>query len=789
MKRFFDWVVDHPWPTIAFVLLVTAGFLVALPGLIVNTDFESYIDHDDPAYIASERADERFGSADVLMIALVEPDGVYTGEILGAVESLTRDLEALPGVDEVQSPLNTQIIEATADSLTVGPAAPGENAPVTSGEVAAFRERVAANDTLADVFVSRGGEAVNLIVTYTDDAENTWLTRQITDIVDSYRDRFTLYISGMHFMSQSMSDSMAGDLAILLPIVLVVIAAVLYASFRTLRGVFIPMAVVALSLIWAFGLISVMGMAVTAVSFILPVLLLAIGIAYGIHILSHVNERVDAGDEKRAAIRHAMDQIHSPVLMTGLTTVAGFMALLTSFMPVIAEFGFAAGIGVAIAMVLSLLLIPALLSVLPTPKTRKGARTSQAAAKQGLMVQALRAYGSFVGRRSRVILVIAVIVLGAFAAGIPLMPIDSSTAAFLGDEHTAVEGMNVMETYFSGSERVIIEIDAERRDGLKEPAVLEEMLALEAYLEEIGVRKTMSLTDLVRELNRKFHGDDEGHDVIPEDRRLVSQLLLLFSFQGGDLGSLTLGDYSAGEIIGFYPKLNSDELAALVSSIQTYLDTELGEGLRGEMVGSTRLQHRMTTQLVASQLISLATSVVIAAAIVALLMGSLMAGLIAAMPLVFAIVINFGMMGFTGMTLNIATAMISSITIGIGIDYAIHFISRYRAEIRRGQSPREAIVATAGTAGQAIVHNALAVIAGFVVLLFSAFSAFKSFGGLISLSMAVSAVSALTVIPAIFVQWQPRFLTDERSWPDRLKRFGKRRPQDARRTQEANQET
>ena len=753
MKRFWTWIIDHPWPVIVAVLLITGGFAVALPSLEVNTDFETYIDHQDPAYAAKEKAEERFGSSDILMIALVEPNGIYHTELLATVEEITQRLEGLPGVDEVRSPLNADLIEATDDSLLVGPVAPDEAAPTTAKEMAAYRERVESNDMVSGILVAEDGRAVNLLVTYATEADGEVLTRQITDIVDEYRDRYTFYLSGLHFMSQSMSESMASDLMILLPVVLLVIVVVLYASFRSIRGVAIPLLVVGLSLIWAFGFVSLSGMAVTAVSFILPVLLLAIGIAYGIHILNHVNERAAAGDSKRDALIHAMDQIHAPVLMTGLTTVAGFMALLTSFMPVMAEFGLAAGIGVAIAMVLSLLLIPALLSVLPPAKVRAEQQ------HEGRISRGLRAYGAWVGRHSRTVLLVSVAVLVLFAIGMPFMPIDSSTSAFLGDRHPAVQGMNVMETYFSGSEQVVIEIDTGRRNGLKEPAVLEEMIELEEHLRSIGIRKTTSITDVVRDLNEKFHGNDPAYDLIPENRKLVSQLLLLFSFQGGDLGSLALGDYSAGEIIGFYPKGNSEELAALVTSIQTYLDTELGEGIAGAMVGSTSLQHRMTTQLVSSQLISLATSVVIAAAIVALLMGSLVAGLIAVVPLVFAIILNFGTMGFAGMTLNIATAMISSITIGIGIDYAIHFISRYKTEIQTHKDAASAVVDTSATSGQAILFNAFAVIAGFMVLLFSAFSAFKSFGGLISLSMAVSAASALTVIPAVFVLWSPRFLS------------------------------
>ena len=756
MKRISTWIVDHPWLVLSLVVAITIGCLIGLPRIRVNADFETYIDHEDPAYIAQKRAEDRFGSSDVLMIALIAEGGIYDAETLLAIEGLTKRLEALPGVDEVEGPLNAQLIEATDESLRVGPVAPDEEAPQTSEEIAEYRRRIASSDTLLNVIVSEDGRAANLLVTYSADADNVGLTREITDIVGGYQDQYELAISGIHFLSQSLNESMAGDLSVLLPIVILVIIGVLYLSFRTLRGVLLPLAVVVLSLLWVFGVMGWVGIPVTAVSFILPVLLLAIGIAYGIHILNHYREAIDGDRPKREALIRALSSVFSPVLMTGLTTVAGFMALLTSFMPVMAEFGLFAGIGVAISMVLSLALIPAVLSILPLPKprTRKPGKLS--------FEQVLRDHGRRVVRHRKGILGVSLIILAAFAVGIPFLEIDSSTAAFLGEGHKAVQGMDVMATYFSGSEQIVIEVDTGRRDGMKEPAVLEEMLALEAHLESLGVEKTLSLTDVVTDLNAKFHGDDPAYDVIPSDRKLVAQLLLLFSFQGGDLGSLALGDFSAGEIVGFYPRGNQKRVTALVSSVQNYLDTQLAEGISAEMVGSTRLKQRMTTQLVSSQLVSLAASVVVAAAIVALLMGSLAAGLIAVIPLVFAILINFGVMGFTGMTLNIATAMISSITIGIGIDYAIHFISRYRAEAKALADPGDVVAATTSTSGQAILFNAAAVIAGFLVLLFSAFSAFNSFGSLVALAMAISSASAMTVIPALFATREPRFLRRER---------------------------
>jgi len=758
MRRLLRFAVRHPWPVIAVVAVVTIALLIALPRIEINTDFQSYIDHDDPAYVAMERAEERFGSGDVLMIALVAPETIYDRALLAVIEEMTERLENLPGIDEVRTPLNTQMIEAAGDSIEVGPLAPDEKAPRTEEELAAFRARVESNDTVVDILVSRDGSAANLLVNYKTSADVTTLTRQVTDLVDEYRDRYPFYISGIHYLSQSLSESMSADLIKLLPIVVFVIVLVLYGSFRSFRGVWIPLLVVGLSVIWVFGLMSLVGSPVTAVSFLLPVLLLAIGIAYGIHILSHVDECTQSEGDKRDAILRAMEEIHTPVWMTGLTTVAGFMALATSFLPVLRGFGLAAGIGVAIAMILSILVIPALLSVLPAPKRRR------IETQDGVIARGLRRVGRTVADHRRAVLLVSGGILCLFAAGIPFMPMDSSVSAFLGARHPAVRGMDVMQAHFSGSEQVIIEIDTGVRNGLKDPAVLNEMLALEEYLKTVGVRKTTSLTDVVRELNQKFHQGDPAYDVIPEDRALVAQLLLLYSFQGGDLGSLAVGDFSAGEIVGLFPRGSQDELGALVNATRHYLETEIGERIEASMVGSTALQYRMTTQLLTSQLVSLGTSVVIAAAIVALLMGSMIAGLVAVAPLVFAIVITFGTMGLAGMTLNIATAMISSITIGIGIDYAIHFISRYKKEYRSGREAADAVAQTASTSGRAILFNAASVIGGFIVLLFSAFSAFKTFGGLISLSMLVSAISALVVVPAIFAFWSPRFLTRQAGW-------------------------
>jgi len=243
--------------------------------------------------------------------------------------------------------------------------------------------------------------------------------------------------------------------------------------------------------------------------------------------------------------------------------------------------------------------------------------------------------------------------------------------------------------------------------------------------------------------------------VVPDDPKLVAQLLLLFSFQGGDLGSLALGDFSAGEVIAFHATRSGEDRAVLVRDIEAYLDEHFASLAEAEMVGSTRIQASMFSSITRSQISSLVTSILAAGLIVVLLMGSIGFGVLSLVPLLFTVAVNFGIMGYAGISLDIATLMVSSITIGIGIDYGIHYITRVREARRAGHSMDESAILAARSAGRGIVYNALALALGFSVLLLSAFRGMRSFGALISMTMVISAISSLAVIPVVLsvVAW------------------------------------
>lgn len=756
MRKVIAWIVDHPWVVIGAVVLVTIGALVAIPHISTQTKFEDYLSDNDPAVAAMNRVEDRYGKQTFFMVSVVADDTIFKTETLEKIVAMRKEFEEIKGVKDAKGPINSQVIVGTEKSLLVGPAAPNKEVPKTPEAMAEYRDRVMSSNSLRGYIVSEDGKAATISIELKKDADEKAIARKVIEIVDRYKGGpEKIYIAGMPYMSVVLSDSMSKDLRVLLPIAILVIIVVLYFSFHSLRGVLLPLTVVLLSAAWAMGAMALAHVPMTIMSFIMPIILLAIGIAYCIHVLNKYYEELSLGKSKRETVIETTMMMVSPVSMAGLTTIAGFLSLLNSFLIPQQQFGLFTALGVLIAMVLSLTLIPALLSVMPLPKRKmKG--------KEGWLGKGLGAFEHVVARYPKAIVALSVVIIIAFGFGTTRVKVETQETEFLGEDHPVVQAMDVMDDYFSGSGQVMVEFDTGTRNGLKDPKLLQRIVKFEEWLKtEAGVKinKTMSLADMVCEMNQKFHADDPSYYRVPDDPKLTAQLLLLFTFQGGDLGSMALGDFSAGEVMGMYSSaVGSNEMVQLSKDVQAYLDENFPD-VQVEMVGATRLAGSMMSKMVKSQISSLLTAMVAAGLIVALLMRSPVAGLISIIPLVLTILITFGVMGFTGTPLDMSTLMISSIAIGIGIDYAIHFIERFRKEYRKDRDERRALEATVHSTGRGIAFNAIALALGFGVLLFSSFKGTSNFGLMIAATMVISALAAFTTIPAILVLWKPKFLT------------------------------
>lgn len=339
------------------------------------------------------------------------------------------------------------------------------------------------------------------------------------------------------------------------------------------------------------------------------------------------------------------------------------------------------------------------------------------------------------------------------------MTLESNIVNYFSEKSPIKRGTMVIEEVFGGSMQISVVVDTGVEDGFKDPAMLEELIVIQDYLNSWDtINHAASLADVVRELNQALWDGDPEFYAIPDTREGgVAQQLLLFTMQGGGgLDALVSYDYSRALVTAQMKTLDAQMLGKTIADVEEHLNELYGgrSDVQVKLVGTPKVMMRLMNRYVHTQISSLITSSIAVGIIVALLMKSLLLGVLSLVPLVFTVLINFGLMGFAGLPLDAVTSIIASLVIGIGVDYAIHYISRYRLELAQGHDQAQALLNTGASAGRGgIFYNALALIIGFMVLVFSHFRAISVFGFLISVTMVVSSFAALLVIPPLLLQY------------------------------------
>ena len=757
IRSLTSWVVRHPQRTIGAVAVVTLLFLVAIfiMGIGFETDFKKFLPKNHPSVQALNRAEETYGSQDLFLVAVVAKDTIFKPETLDKFRKLEDRFAELDGVDDVRGPASSFVIYGTEDSVVVEEAM--SRVPKTPEEVEAYRQRVMNDRNIAGHIISEDGKAAAILLTLDPfEAKLSTLVSEIKEITREFEGPEKIFPSGEPVLRDSVASSMTRDLRVLIPFVILIMLVVIYLGFRSIRSLILPMLTVLVSAIWAIGTMALFHSPITPFSILLPVMLIVIGAANGIHILNKYYEEVasrqgDPGSSREELIIATMREIAVPVMMTSLTTAVGFLGLVTSFMWPQRMFGIFTAVGVLYSMLLSLTLIPALLALLPAPRIR-------GSYEQSPLSGILARLGRGVQRAPVLTLALGVVVFLAFASAIPRLQVETRTDKFLGEDNPVVQALNVIEERFGGSRQLAVEIDTGRRDGLKDPETLRQIAALEDFLlQQPGVGDVASVATVVRQLNETLHASDSSYYRIPDDPRLAAQLFILY---GGKPGQLFLGDYSKGEVIARVENLSSAQLSSLVGRVREYLGTSFNKTgqPKAELVGLTQAFAALTATMVPSQINSLIASLVAVSIIVGLLMGSWVAGLLSLVPLALTLAIEFGLMVYAGVPLDIGTLMLGSISIGVGVDYVIHFLSRYRVESATQRDAAAAFDMTMRTAGKGITYNAIALMLGFSVLLLSSFQALLNFGLLLVLTMFIASLTSFTVVPAILLLVKPAFL-------------------------------
>ena len=754
MKKFTTLMTHYPKTIIFINLLVITLLALPIYKIHINPDLQALIPSDDPDVIRMEELEEEFGGLDVILISYHSED-VFSRKGLEMIENLSYDLEGLPEIDHIISLTNYESILSDDESMTVDKFI--QEFPSSQHESDSLAQCAIADPMLGRLLVSADREYTAIIIYPNPDTDEVTTVSAIQNLLIPYqKEKHDLRLGGMPVIRAQISDDIGHDTSTFIPAGMLLIAVLLYFSFRSRRGVVLPLLVVLLSILGTLGLMAWLGLMLSVISSIMPIMLIAVASAYGIHIITRYFEDCavlpDDADSKEI-VTSVIEHMLRPLFLAGLTTVIGFLSLLSHILPASREVGVLTAFGVALAFAISITFIPAVLVLTQKPSSDRQEKNTA----NRLLSRILVRMGRLVFHHRTVIFSAFAVITIIAAIGIPKVELDSNPLNYYGPDSDVRVINNIIEERFGGSTTMSVVVEGD----IKSPEVLNQIDQIQKFLEgREGVGYTLAITDFVKLMNQSMNGGDPAFYTIPDSRQLVSQYLLLYSWESSDgyLDSYVDYDYRTAQIVIRLNTMDVYYMVDLQEELNQFLNQNIRVDNKPKSEGYAVLLGNLMPMMVKGQIRSLVLSVILAALVTGLVFRSLSAALISAMPLAFAITGVFGLMGYLGIYLNTATSMLSSIMIGIGIDYTIHFLFRFRTEIRKGLSDEDAIVKTLSTTGQGIIINGFSVMMGFAVCMMSTFIPIFFFGWLISVSIFMCLIAALTLLPLVLILTRPKFI-------------------------------
>ncbi|MGI6393225.1 MAG: efflux RND transporter permease subunit [bacterium] len=742
MNKLSEMVIKFRWYIIVAFVSITLLMAIPLKDSAVDPDVENML--PDYMSIHLKELEEKFGGMEIVFV-VVEADDVLRPSVLEHINSIAENLKEIDGIERINS-----IPMSDSDPFDDEKPEEGSSEEIATREK--LREILKNNDMVMNTLISEDFKAAVVLVRMKNEGKGLEITKEIQEKASLIKGAGIVSFGGMPVIKEYISEDVPKDMMVFMPLGLLIMLAILMISFKQFRGVILPFSVVIMSIIVSMGMVPLMGWKMTTVTIILPVILIAVANGYGIHIISrHQLDNMNA-EGKKSSIelsKGVFKDLSIPVLLTGITTIAGMLCLTTHTVVPAAQLGILSSVGIFFALMASMFFIPAVLSLLSVPEPTIDKKERPATEKM------LRKLAAFVSNHPVKLMVGSILLTVIMAIGIPLIVVDSNLAGYYPENHPVRTSAKLINDKFGGSQVISVNVEGD----MKSPGILKKIDEVEKKLmQQEHVGNTLSIAKLIKLVTKgAYKPEEKGFGQIPETKGAVEFFLDKYNEMGDpeELKKLVNDDFTQGQII---VQINSESSETIKKVV---IDTE--EIIKDfneftEITGSGVIFKDLIDKVIEGQVLSLVLSFVLVSVLVMMLFKSFVAGLLAGIPLVVSLVLMFGFMGFAGVTLDIATALISSIVIGVGVDYTIHFLWRYKIEMSKHDDPSMSVAHALSTTGRGIIFNALSVMIGFVILLFSSFLPIRFFGTLIFLSIAVCLIGSIVLLPSICIVLRPKFL-------------------------------
>lgn len=751
-RRLTEFGIKRPWVVIILSLVITAFFGMQFPSVTIDTDPENMLEADEPARLFHDATKDEFALHDFIAVGVVAKPTAFTSDLLNRIYKISEEIADLDGViaDDIMAPSMVDDISQGAGGLLV--IKPLMTEEIDSDEEARhIFERIMDNPLLRGKLASEDGQALALFIPIESKDQSSRIGKQIKEITDRLGGGNTFYIAGLPLAEDSFGTEMFVQMAYSAPVAMLIIFLLMLLFFRNAKMVAAPLVIAMMSVIWAMGLLILTGNTVHIMSSMIPIFLIPIAVLDAVHIISEFHDSYRRGGNKTERLRRTMGDLFVPMAFTTVTTFAGFISLALTPIPPVRVFGIFVAFGILVAWILSMTLLPAFITLI-SEKTLSG--FGSADDSSSLLSRGMRFLRGFTSRRSRSIVIGAALVMVVAGYGLTLIVVNDNPVKWFKKSHPIRVADRVMNDHLAGTYMNYLVFTADSADAMKNPAVMRYMESMQRELESNRiVGATTGMTDIIKKVRYELFGADSSKLSLPETREEIAQMLFLFEISGGDpddLFKLVSQDYSSGNL--WVQMTNGDNMSvsSVVDQADRFMDAHpLPEGIRANWAGLPYINIKWQEQMVSGMGKSLFSSFIVVFIMMIVLFRSFRWGLVSMLPLSLTIMAIYAFIGYIGKPYDMPMAVLSSLTLGLSVDFAIHYIQRLRSIHKQTGDFIKSLNEIFESTGRAISRNALVIAIGFIPMFFSTLMPYKTVGAFFFAIMVVSGLVTLVLLPAI----------------------------------------
>lgn len=757
-------IIRFPWLVLAVVAVVTVVLGSGMARLRVDSSVSTLLPREDPGQALYAQVIERFGNDEIDIIGVLAPD-VLAASTLEKIRTVTERVAAIDGVAQVISLTNVR--DPIADVLNPPLLIP--EIPTTRAARDRLRERIKDNPLFAGNLISPDTHGAAINVFFKDDARSEEaaqrIDRELEQLLDEVQkpdepERF--YVTGLSHLKVKGLALMRRDLAVLTPASLALVVAVLFFSFRTRRGVVLPLLCVLVGVVWTMGVMGWIGEPISLGTLVLPSLLIVIGSSYATHVVARYYLELETPTGDQHPVHRALRQAGLPVFISGLATVIGFSALLLNSIQAVRALGLYAVIGITFLFLLAMALVPALIVVMPERRYRRAA--APADPESGGLGRALSRLAQIDIRHRRSIFVVAAGLVGLSVLALPRIKADTNFLAYFPHDSPIRFAHTAISARVAGALPFYVVVGTGQPQSMLDMRALRELRELQRYIESLpGVSRTVAFTDYLDLLDAGLRAsgdlviDDQGNEVKPgdvksfwDDPRRLDEVLTLVRQNPETFKSVITPDFGQANVLVRTRFETSTEIAEAVARIREW--AEQHPGMPAEPTGSIILLNGTTDDVVWGQVKSVTVALAVIFIVMSLLFLSAKVGFIAMLPNIVPVMFFFGILGWSNIMLNIGTSIIAAIALGIAVDNTIHYMVRFNRELQVTYDERRSLSAALSTVGRPIVYTSVALTLGFLVMRLSDFVPIRDFGSLSAATMLAALVTNVVLLPALLAQ-------------------------------------